>query len=158
MQKVFISKFWKAFPQELPRIGGCGQRIKLRPQLPQSLSLQPSLFPRTIASPSASPALVPTPPQPAPLSPRLQESYSPAVRQDLDGLEERAIGDLTKSSPKAVGSESQSEQQKRGQGSLGRGQRGAWAEGEPEERGGEGFPSACVCLLCFSRCESGIRC
>ena len=79
-----------------------------------------------------------------------------AIQQDLDGLEEGASGDLPKSSQKAVESESRSEQQKQGQGRLGRGQRGVWAEGEREETGGEGFPSACVCLLCFSRRESGI--
>lgn len=37
-------------------------------------------------------------------------------------------------------------------------QRGVWAEGEPEERGGEGFPASFVYPLCFSRCKSGSRC
>lgn len=43
-------------------------------------------------------------------------------------------------------------------GETGKGQRGVWAEGDPEERGEEGCPSAPVCLRCFMRCESGIRC
>lgn len=75
MQKFSSPIFWKAFPRDLLCMAGCGQWIKLRPDLPQSLSpSQPAS--QDISSPSGPPALAPHL-HSQPLSPGLKDSFSP---------------------------------------------------------------------------------
>ena len=108
MQKFLSSNFGKAFSHELLCVGGCGQWVKLGPELPLS---KPAPVSQDISSPAGSPALTPTPPPPAPLSPGLKESFSagcpdptsPVPWQDRQPAEWEMFLQAPRCAPKQMG-------------------------------------------------------